>query len=306
MKMRSNLLITLAIVAPLSACGVQRKPTSIRDHSDATLSSVAAIKDYQIGPEWGKRATTRDGLSQETAVVQRASKATVRVRLMFGGATGFVLGERGGKILFATNHHVIEDQGSCDGAKITFEMLDLPEYQCDEVVTTSTDLDLTIFTVKGIADSERAAVLAVAKSFTTQPPKKGAGIVTVGYGVAGNPGQRSLMIGMDADCKVYSPDGETRYMADPDTYNPGPYKTWMFATGCDVSHGDSGSAMVDRTTGEVVGIISTGKIPKNPVVREAAFLTRIFDESAEEVWQELSYAVPASKILEVVGDSLPQ
>ena len=58
--------------------------------------------------------------------------------------------------------------------------------------------------------------------------------------------------------------------------------------------------------GEVVGIISTGKIPKNPVVREAAFLTRIFDESAEEVWQELSYAVPASKILEVVGDSLPQ
>jgi hypothetical protein len=303
--MKFTCIISLLSLAALSACGDGKRSKSIRDISDSTLNSLRAIQDYQIGPEWGKKATTREALSNETAVVQRASKATVRVRLTMGGATGFVIGERDGKVLFATNHHVIQGQDSCNGATITFEMLNLPSYRCAEVVKTSTDLDLTIFTVKGITDSDRPAILAVAKSFVNDTPMKGQQLVTVGYGTAGNPGQRSLMIGKDSDCKTYSPDSEMRYMADPDTYNPGPYKTWMFATGCDVSHGDSGSAMVDLESGEVVGIISTGKIPKDAIVRDGSFLSRIYDQSSEEVWQELSYSVPASKIVEVMGDILP-
>ena len=109
----------------------------------------------------------------------------------------------------------------------------------------------------------------------------------------------------DDDCKVFSPDGEMRFMADPDEFNPGPFKTWMFATGCDVSHGDSGSAFVDRDTGAVVGILSTGKVPKNVAVQNEDYLTKIYETSADDVWKELTYVVPASKIVEILGDFLP-
>lgn len=300
-----NTRILSPIIAALaiSACGSQPS-RSIRENP-AALKQFAGISDYQIGPTWGKSVVKSDTLQNESSAFQRAAQATARVRLMFGGATGFVIGAKDGKVVLATNHHVIGDQSECNGARISFEMLQISGARCDKVLATSTDLDVTIFTIKGLSDDNESKLLTVARSFSTGEPKKGTELMTIGYGVAGNDGQKELMGTKDEDCKTYSPDGEMRFMADPDELNPGPYKTWMFATGCDVSHGDSGSAIFDRETGEVVGILSTGKIPKNTVVRETSFLKRIYEESDEAVWKELTYAVPASKIVELVGDDLP-
>ena len=202
----------------------------------------------------------------------------------------------------ATNHHVIEDQSACNQARLTFALLGISSGRCDKVLATTTDLDLTIFSVKGLAAEEIQEILAVSQTFANVLPKKGAMLLTIGYGSAGNPGQRSLMATQDSDCKTFSEDGDIRFLADPDQLNPGPYKSWMFASGCDVSHGDSGSAFVDRTSGEIVGIVSTGKIPKNEKVRDAAYLRNIFDTSSEDVWSELTYVVPASKITEFLAD----
>jgi hypothetical protein len=55
----------------------------------------------------------------------------------------------------------------------------------------------------------------------------------------------------------------------------------------------------------VVGILTTGKIPKDAKVREASYLKNIFEDSSEDVWKELSYVVPASKIQEIAGDLIP-
>jgi len=49
-----------------------------------------------------------------------------------------------------------------------------------------------------------------------------------------------------------------------------------------------------------VGLLSTGKIPKIASVRSAEFLQKMFDGSTEDVWSELTYVVPFSKILENV------
>ena len=89
-------------------------------------------------------------------------------------------------------------------------------------------------------------------------------------------------------------------MADPDEFNPAGYKAWSFAHACDISHGDSGSAMIDRKNGDVVGIVWTGKIPKSAMVQSSANLQKIFTGSTPAVWKELSYAVPAVKIKEVL------
>lgn len=304
--MKTKLALTLIALPVVTACGgLSGETRSIRQIPSEEMAGLAGILDYQIGPNWGKTIVTKASLAKEAPAFQRAAKATARVRLGFGGATAFVIGEKNGETIMATNHHVIKDQSGCDRAAISFEMLDIRDLRCNQLVNTNTDLDLTIFTLKGVTETQQSELRKVAKSFDPMETRKGMELLTIGYGVAGNDSQRNLMSGQDAECKTFSPDGEVRYMADPDQFNPGPYKTWMFATGCDVSHGDSGSALVDRKTGAVVGILSTGKIPKNKVVREQNFLDRIFDESSEEVWEELTYAVPASKIVEMVGDDLP-
>ena len=304
MSIRS--LLALSTISLVTSCGIPTSQSrSLRELPSSKLANFSGVLDYQIGPTWGKTIVTKDSLKLESPAFQRAAQATARVRVGFGGTTAFVIGEKNGQTILATNHHVIEDQSGCDSARISFEMLDIAGLRCDKVINTNTDLDLTIFTVSGLTEEHKTKLRPVAKSFQTGETKKGNKLLTIGYGVAGNSGQKNLMSGQDEDCKTFSPDGEIRFMADPDEFNPGPFKTWMFATGCDVSHGDSGSALVDRETGEVVGILSTGKIPKNQVVREASFLTTIFNDSAEDVWKELTYAVPASKILEIVGEDLP-
>ena len=298
--------LAISVISLVSGCGISHKDSrSLRRMPDSRLSALAGVLDYQIGPSWGKTIVTQDSLQSQSPAFQRAAKATARVRLGFGGATAFVIGEKNGQVILATNHHVIGEDSDCSGAKISFEMLNISNLKCDKIINTNTDLDLTIFTVTGASAEQKETLMAVAKTFDDGETQKGTKLLTIGYGVAGNSGQKNLMSGQDEDCKTYSADGEVRYMADPDEFNPGPYKTWMFATGCDVSHGDSGSAIVDRETGNVVGILSTGKIPKNAVVREQSYLSKIFSESSEDVWKELTYAVPASKIRELVGDDLP-
>jgi hypothetical protein len=270
------------------------------------LSAVADILDYQIGSTWGKSIIKQDSLENSSPAIRRAAKATARVRLGFGGATAFAIGQRGDQVLMATNHHVIGSEDQCQNAGISFEMLGISSLQCDRIIETSTDLDLTIFTISGTTAEQVSKIVSVAKSFNKDEPRKGRTLATIGYGVAGNPGQRNLMKGLDEDCKIFSPDGESRFMADPDEFNPGPHMTWMFAIGCDVSHGDSGSAIVDRESGDVIGIVSTGKIPKDVKVRESTYLSGIYDAASEDVWKELTYAVPASKIWELLGSALEQ
>src|SRR5690606_7562892 len=100
------------------------------------------------------------------------------------------------------------------------------------------------------------------------PIYKGQKLLTIGHGVANNEDQK-LVANQDDDCIVYSEGNDIRFMADPDDLNPGDYSVWSFANGCDVSHGDSGSAMVDRLTGDIVGIIWTGRIPKDKKVQDS-------------------------------------
>lgn len=305
--MRSFLLIpmSVAVLFVLGACG-QTSSRSLRDLSLLKAGKIKGISDYQIGTEWGKKIVKKDGLDSQSQVFQKLAKGTAKLGFGFGGATGFAIGEKDGAVVLATNHHVIGGAKDCKNANISFEMLGMSRLKCDKILVTSTDLDLTIFTVSGANAEAKAKILEVATPFDSAPSKKGTELLTIGYGIAGgNDSQKNMMAGQDSDCKTFSPDGEMRFMADPDELNPGPHKTWMFATGCDVSHGDSGSALVERRTGKIVGILSTGKIPKSPKVREAEYLTQIFDEASEDVWKELTFAVPSDKIIEVVGSYLP-
>jgi hypothetical protein len=160
--------------------------------------------------------------------------------------------------------------------------------------------------VKVESAEDEAKLAQVAGNFQFhQDVVPGEPLLTIGFGIAGN-WSRQMMANQDSDCYVFSGQGEYRLMADPDRLNPGTYRAWSFSLGCDVSHGDSGSAIVDRNTGNVIGIIWTGRIPKSREVQSSSYLTRIFQSHDEKIWEELSYAVPAVKMREKLESELEQ
>jgi hypothetical protein len=264
-----------------------------------TISNAAAAmapkEDYQLGDEWGKIPVT--SLAGENAVFSRAARATAFV----GGATGFYLGKFNGKHMMATNHHVFHGR-PCGWMSAKFNWLG-KTFECEKVYGDWTQIDLVLFSITVPTDDE-PLLAGVGGNFAFDAPVyPGQELLTIGFGVADNP-SRAMVANRDSDCKTFSGAGEFRLMADPDDYNPGPDKVWSFASACDVSHGDSGSAFVDRRTGAVVGIVWTGRIPKSPSVKSSRALDDILRRNAPQIWTELTYTVPAAKIRDVVAASL--
>ncbi len=250
---------------------------------------------YRIGDEWGKHPVSSKDI--EDPNILRMSQATARVT----GATGFFIGVYGGKYVVASNHHVCPTAGDCLNTQARFTALS-KQFTITEFYGTWTDIDLSLFAIEVTDPNDKKLLQSVASPFSfANNLHRGEQLVTIGYGIGSNP-MRNQVVNKDSDCKVFSDEGEFRFMGDPDKLNPGPYKAWSFANGCDVSHGDSGSAMMDAVTGEVVGIIWTGKIPKDPKVQSTAFLDQLIANPTEDVWNELSFAVPAVKIGEFLTD----
>jgi hypothetical protein len=284
------LSLALLFALPLAAHANLPAPSP---KSGIGFSTLADIDSYRLGDEWGKRAVTAAELEKATPAFRRAALATASL----GGATGFYLGTFAGKHVMATNHHVMPSD-SCRSRVARFRLLGV-NAACETFLGTWPEIDLTLFTVS-LSAADEAKLEPVAGNFRLhQDVKSGETLTTIGFGVAGNPAG-ALMANQDSDCYVFSQTGEYRLMGDPDQFNPGDYRAWSFALGCDCSHGDSGSAIVDRESGNVVGIIWTGRIPKAREMQSSANLTKVFQEKQEAVWDQLTYAVPAKKIGEVL------
>jgi hypothetical protein len=256
---------------------------------------------YRIGDEWGKQVVTKDKLAEGDAVYRRAAYATARV----GGGTGFYLGLFNNEHLIATNHHVCPSVWDCVGLQARFTALK-KSFTVVKMLGSWTAVDLAILVIAIPSGDDAELLRAYAGNFDFKGSiVPGQPLLTAGYGVADNP-QRGLVVNQDSDCKVFSDTDEFMFMPDPDEFNPGPYKAWSFANGCDVSHGDSGSAMVDRSTGKVIGLIWTGRIPKSAKVQSSTYLNQLLIDKGAEIWSELSYGVPAAKIHAFVSDLLLQ
>jgi hypothetical protein len=273
-----------------------REASPYQDEFESTsLFYAPGANTYQIGDEWGKKPVNAADLAQ-TPKLLRAARATAQL----GGATGFYLGRFNGEAVVATNHHVCPTLDSCVGRRAHFPLLG-KSLRVKQSLGTWTTVDLSLVTVE-IRPEDEALFASVASNFDFQSPlKAGQRLFTAGFGVAENPNQE-LVANQDADCKVFSGDGVYTLMSDPDELNPGTYAAWSFANGCDVSHGDSGSAMVDRETGKPIGLIWTGKIPKSPYVQSSTRISSLVGSDDRLVWTELSYGVPAAKIKEYLTE----
>lgn len=291
-------LLGLYAILGLFALGLDT-PLSARAHAAGFRDLGFGFDNaYQIGSEWGKHVVTRQELDSNP-IFRRAAMATASL----GGGTAFYLGRFAGFHVIATNHHVCPNPSECMDAIAQFPLLGM-RLRITKFFGTWSAIDLALLAVEVQTPEQAQALAQVARNFSFRAVlQPGEPLLTIGFGSAGNPMHR-LVANYDSDCKVFSGRDEFRFMADPDTYNPGEYKAWSFANGCDVSHGDSGSAMVDRMTGEVVGIIWTGRIPKDPKIQNSNYLDDLLRAQGPEIWTELSYAVPAPKMGEVLAIEL--
>jgi hypothetical protein len=297
--MKALFLTLLGMSFSISAVATTQVTTSIPKPKHIGFTHTQKPTDdnatYQIGAEWGKKPVTR-ALMASSPVIDRQARATAEVA---GVATGFYLGLFNGKHLMATNHHVCPMAYDCLNKKAVFPFLNdkqVKSFKIIEFYGSWDFVDLSIFAIEVTDPADEDALAKVGSNFAFHKEiTHGEELVTMGFGIANNPNDK-MMLNQDSDCKVFSANDEFRLLGDPDTINPADYKAWSFSNGCDVSHGDSGSAMVDRTTGEIVGIIWTGVMPKNPIVQNADFMTDLFINPSEEVWKELSLSVPAPKI----------
>ena len=289
------LLLVSIPTAFLPRSGTAGNPDTRPLPQESAWTSLAAAiarsaEDYRIGDDWGKLPVTPEQLATATPEFVRAAKVTST----YGGGTAFYIGKFHGHHLMGTNHHV-QASMNCRGLA-RFQVLGAA-YPCRKVLGHWPEIDFALFEIT-VPASDEAVLAKLAKNFSfDRPLTAGQLLLTIGHGIASNPGRR-LVANQDSDCKVFS--DEVRLMGDPDEYNPGEYQAWSFANGCDVSHGDSGSAMIDRLTGEPVGIIWTGRIPKSSEAQSSATLDDWLRTGSHEIWKQLSYGVPATKIHEVL------
>ncbi len=254
---------------------------------------------YQIGPVWGKEPVTTDKINLGSEAYKQAALQTLKVYFNYRHrGTAFYLGKFNGEHVVATNYHVFENGNGTICANSYSEALFLDNgrpltLKCKESLGLWSDVDFALFTVT-VDPTKEHLLTGIGRNLAfNKPVYAGQKLLTVGFGVAENP-SRTMMANQDEECVVFSND--VRFMADPDELNPGTYSVWSFANGCDISHGDSGSAMFDRETGDIVGIIWTGRIPKNMKVRQTSYLTQIYNTQSEDIWKELSYAAPSTHI----------
>jgi hypothetical protein len=263
----------------------------------ALESAVASAPDpisYQIGSEWSKTPIHSNNIASFEPSIRRLALVTAKIR----GGTAFYLGKYRGLHVIATNHHVCPLGAVCLNQIAEFTLLG-KKYKIEGWLGTFKSVDLTLMALKVPLEDE---FLFEGKGTTFSYKyelKAGQKLVTLGFGAAGNPNSE-LVVSQDSDCIILSANGAVRLMPDPDTTQPAPDLVWSFANGCDLSHGDSGSPIIDRESGALIGLIWTGKMPKDPKIQSSTYVQNRVGTQDEAVWTEFSYAVPASKIPEAV------
>lgn len=251
---------------------------------------------FQIGPAWGAETINPEFLSSENDyAITRAAQSTVYIRTLFARGTGFFLGEHNGDMLIATNAHVLKNIPSCTVSPVIVDFKNVNlTYTCSKVIGIWRSIDFAILSLNTNSASRRTLLrLDPLKFDFSSDIAKNNLLMTIGYGDRTSSGSK-LTLKRDDDCRVYSPTETFKRLNNPEEKDA--LSVLSFAMGCDISPGDSGSPVMDRNTGDVVGIAWSTYTPKPATLRSGAYMARLRAEESEDVWNYLSYAVPASEI----------
>lgn len=251
---------------------------------------------YKIGHRWDRFVPTDFQISADPQV-----NFLVTHEFMINEGSSFYLGEFAGRHVFATNSHILPDEKSCKGFWIRNDVMPGKNstFQCKEVIARYPDIDLALFTSTD-PDTLQAEFLKTHKlqfDFSKNIPS-GTRLLTVGHGLYrlmfSRPNKNKMYpsINLSEECVLGEDTATARKISDPDAIGYDlTSSVWSIPHGCETSHGDSGSPLINAKSLRVVGINwSMGNFkPKNLEYKSM---------TAGQRWELSSMAVPAWKIRE--------
>lgn len=277
--------------------------------------ALSAIKHYmhadsyqmfRIGDNWDRKKLTPEDLGH-SSVLEKAYKGLVVTgikRMVDDGAggkkpvvssvgSGFYLGKFSGEHVFATARHVYKmNEKNWPMGKACKEFTHYfrsvkKEYKGKRLIGEWSSIDFALCALN-VPNSEEKVLEAHALKFNFSKVKLRQKLLALGYGYYLNPHVGSPTWEMSDDCRIL-------IGADFPKSHP---QAWGVGIGCDASQGDSGSAVIDRKTGHVLGIM--WGIEEIKAKHTSADLTRLSQKNDQLLWRELTMMVPASKIYETL------
>lgn len=310
--MRLGIIFSIAILCAqlLSGCGGSSDSQIVSGTSDTRLDQNSMKSStYQIGSEWNRVSLLSNPEYLKDMQIRRAALATVKVITAFNIGTGFYLGKVDGEHLIATNYHVFSNVLTCGittfAPLVRFTTGGLNGI-CRRIIADLPEIDLIIFSLeKTQALEEGLKSIAPLRFAFDEEVMRGTPLLTIGHGKALNDDLLPV-IEISSDCRVLSPDRVYKILQNPDPDDHLKLEVWSFATGCDLSPGDSGSAVINRNSGSVLGLFWASPAPKPSAYQISDYLARMEVQGSRELWKNLSYAVPSvvikDKLIRFIND----
>ncbi|MFG1498622.1 trypsin-like peptidase domain-containing protein [Halobacteriovorax sp. XZX-3] len=239
------------------------------------LSNLTMAKRYVGGDEWSRPRVTKklfQTLDTNTkSLVLRTAKVVNKIKRKIG--TAFLYQEELEHYIFLTNYHVISGEKECSESSLLLinEGHNKIVAKCDGVISIGTIKSGSDYLYFRIKKSEKLNFLSKLPSLNTKfsNPVAGDPLVTVGFGGGKADLRRyDAKIAQDTDCIYLTGNMDIRFNKDK--------VRDVFFTACDAQSGDSGSAIMNRDTGEIIGLFFgvADQNRKNPL-------------STQEIWNNL-------------------
>ncbi|MDC1174408.1 serine protease [Bacteriovoracaceae bacterium] len=220
--------------------------------------------------------------------------------------TAFYIGKHNGEYLVATNAHVLTNVPFCQMGPMLSPRFYFEDFAdglyCRQIIGSWKEIDLAIISLRVSRDQEyffdRKEEFKFHKSASVD---KFTELVTFGHGEVNNPSYK-LTYDDSSDCKVLSQTNRFRSVLKED--DPLKHKIPSFATGCDISRGDSGSPVIDKSNGTLLGIIWGTRNKKPLKIKSSAYIHLLSEQNHEDIWKYMSYAIPTKEIFDRVEKSV--
>ena len=260
------------------------------------LTSAIKAQNYTVGKSWDKKSI-HNTHTKYHHLIRSIGEIGYSATLFYIGEGK---GQFSGRHYTITNSHVCPSLNHCLNKNIEFAYFrnsrgsSLKGFVKNTPII-NTLLDLAVLEVQ-FTNLESFDSKPYALKLSSKLPSIYQPLISSGYGFFNN-SYGVLMTEVAGDCRVFSHQNDIRRVKDPDQVNPLPHLVYSFLVGCDVSHGDSGSPLIDYHTGEVIGLLWTGRMPKDPRIRHPLFSQLGY----EFLWSQLNYAVPSAYIKKLVN-----
>ncbi len=301
-KFHLHILLYPLLFMGLAACGGSQSDSI---HNPVELEKKqeveAGFTPYQIGPTWDAKIVTSSYLRQRNDyLTSKIALSTLKISTPWASGTGFFLGLVNNQFLVATSAHVLKNIPSCMALPVHgIFSLQNKSFRCRNIIGIWHDIDLAIFTIKENRGEDFLGKINPLQFDFEDPYNHGTALTSIGYGSFNNPdGHPTLK--ESRDCMIYSPSGQFARVkrTDSEANKVVAQEITAFATGCDISPGDSGSAIVNTQSQRVIGVMWATSSPKPVKVMTDDYLDRLIQgqEDSNDVWKYMSYGVSARTI----------